>query len=87
MFLIHGLLSEAVGVPELAIDDSDAENLGFAVTNVSRHYIKEPDGKIMDWFLLLIAIGCIYQPRIAQYKKRKKEESAEKQQPIIQHAM
>lgn len=74
LFSAHMMLAHATGMDELSIDQSEANQLASAVSNVARHYAVEASQVTLDWVNLVMALGMIYGTRgIAIRNNRKKK--------------
>lgn len=74
------MLSERVGVPEIAMEMSEGEQLAQAAQNVLRHYPVETTQKALDWGVAFCTVGMIYGNRFGAYMLRR---AAEKRSGII----
>lgn len=76
---IHSMLANIAKVPELELDNEEAEKLANASQKVLRHYVDlEVSQKAADWTNLFMAIGGIYGPRIVATKIRKARQRQER---------
>lgn len=74
---IHMALAAIANVPELVMDDQEAENIAKSVVNVARHYPKVAGSqKLIDWSMLVGALGMAYVPRIMMVRDRLKKNGA-----------
>lgn len=66
-------------MPELAIDDAEAKELGKNLAEVLAYYDYRPSGPAMAWTALLTSLAMIYTPRLLQIYNRTKSEKAHAQ--------
>ena len=65
LFSAHAFLAGLSGRDILAIDKSEADELGKAIQNVARHYdIPGVDQKTVDWIRLARTLGMVYGTRL-----------------------
>ena len=65
LFGIHSILAGASGNPIWALERTEADEIGKAVTNVTRHYdVPGMSQQTVDWFMLLQALGTVYGTRL-----------------------
>lgn len=84
--MLHAMLS-ALTVPEVAIDEAEAQKLAEATGKVARHYnIPGFDEKTQDWINLAICIGGLYGPRVVAYRLRIATSAPKPEPPIVQPA-
>lgn len=57
------MLAAIAKVPELELDQSEADALARAVANVARHYNLKASSKAVDWTGLIMCIGTVYGSR------------------------
>lgn len=61
---IHLGIAALSKMPHWALDESEAEAIASSVVNVARHYPKVASSqKLVDWTMLLGALGVAYVPR------------------------
>lgn len=69
------------GIPEIVIDQSEADSIAKAANNVARHYNVETTQKTLDWVSLFGALGMVYGTRFGAFMLRKRQEKMEQQRP------
>jgi hypothetical protein len=67
---IHAMLSVALKVPEIALDQTEAAQLAAAIAGVERHYNVGFSEKSADWVNLFMVIGAVYGTRVMAYRMR-----------------
>jgi hypothetical protein len=61
-------------MPHWAIDEQEAETMAKSVANVARHYPKVASSqKLVDWTMLIGALGMAYVPRVIETQRVLKE--------------
>jgi hypothetical protein len=76
---LHIGLAAATKTPELALEDSEAENLAKATATVLTEFDIRPDPKIEAVIGLVTAASLIYGPRVYLITERKKQEARDRQ--------
>jgi hypothetical protein len=77
--ILHIGLAAATKTPELALEDSEAENLAKATATVLTEFDIRPDPKIEAVIGLVTAASLIYGPRVYLITERKKQEALDRQ--------
>jgi len=77
--ILHVGLAAATKTPELALDDSEVENLAKATATVLTEFDIRPDPKVEAVIGLVTAAGLIYGPRVYLITERKRLEAQERQ--------
>lgn len=78
------MASSIFEMPELLINDDEAEQVGTAAEKVMALYSTEVNPATLAWFGLVAALVMVYGPRIYTIRERwkaEKEERAAKQPP------
>jgi hypothetical protein len=86
---LHTTLHALTQIPELAIDDAEAKNIGEACDRVAQFYpsVREKSAKGVAWAALATILASTYGLRMTAYRMRKANEAAERkktaQGPVV----
>lgn len=76
--IVHLGIASATKTPEFVLEDTEAETLAKAVSNVLIEFDIQPDPKAQAIFGLVVAAGSVYGPRVYLIRERRKEERKSK---------
>lgn len=71
----HMMLAKIAKVPEIALDEDEAQKLANATANVARHYNIAVSQKTLDWTNFATAICGIYGTRLIAIANKKRQEA------------
>ena len=70
------MLAAYTQVPELAMEQKEAEEIAKAAGDVMRHYPVDIAPKAVDWAAFMICVGTAYGSRFAAYRLRMRAEAS-----------
>lgn len=80
---MHAVAAASLKIPELEIDNKEAEQLAKAIGDVSAHYGFELSPKTKAWIELVWCSGVIYGTRIVAYNMRVKKEAQDRKGKVV----
>lgn len=80
MLSTHAMLSAALEVPELELEEKEAGAIAQSLVEVQRFYPVGIDEKTLAWINLITVLGGVYGTRYAAVRVRKKREKEEARQ-------
>ena len=86
LFSAHAVIASTLQVPELELDEAEAQRLAAAIQNVNNAYRVEFDPKKAALIDLGTACGVIYGPRFVSIFLRKKQEMKLNKAPFAKAA-
>ncbi len=75
---MHAIMGSVLQVPELRLEEDEAEKLGNAVQNVLAQYDVVVSPKAQAWIGAAMVAGAVYGPHVAAYGLRKGADRMEK---------
>jgi hypothetical protein len=70
---VHQIVAMVTGIPEIVIQEPEANLLAQSVANVANEYGLEIDGKTGASIQLFMTVAMIYGPRFLQFRARSKQ--------------
>lgn len=77
---LHMMGSIMLAMPELILDEKEADELSKAIAQVTRHYNFETTEKAVDWSSLMMSLAMIYGPRFVAIRNNRRAKNV--QQPV-----
>ena len=70
LFLSHAGAAEALNVPEIALDEREAESLANAIVDVMQYYDFEASAKTVAWANLIGTAAAVYGLKFLSLRKK-----------------
>jgi hypothetical protein len=71
---MHAIIAAAVNVPELELDQSEADRLAKALGDIAKHHPTVINPRVADYVHLATALGVVYGPRVMAIRHRRAKE-------------
>lgn len=78
LFSLHAMVSAAIKVPELALDEKEAKQIAEAGAKVATHYNVIASPKTVDWVNFCMVLGMVYGTRLIAVRARLRTEATKK---------